>query len=105
MDDQRSASWLEERGPACRQGHAGSRHVDGTCPVGSHCEIREVSSVGAVGVLVTVLFAVGIEVGTCGSEGRRLALADGVDVEAVLARLETVHPHGNLHAAGNLVEC
>src|SRR6266404_7404704 len=60
MDDERGASWLEERGPACRQGHAGGRHVDRTRPVGSHREIGKVSGVGAFGVLVAMLLAVGI---------------------------------------------
>src|SRR6266478_8015245 len=72
MDDERGASWLEERGPACRQGHAGGRYVDRTRPVGSHREIRKVSGVGAFGVLVAMLLAVGIEVSARGGEGRRL---------------------------------
>src|SRR2546422_8904850 len=59
---------------------------------------------GTLGVLVTVLLVLGVEVAARRGERRRLALADRVDMEPVGAGFEAGRLQRDLDAAGGVAE-
>ncbi len=104
VDHERGAGLLKQRARLV----LGERDVlvdDGHLELAArrHDEVRHVAGVVAVGGVQTVLLLRRVEVRTGRGEGR-LALADGVDVEGVLARREPGHGQSDPHARAGFGE-
>ena len=85
MKDQRGSVGVEERGGSAPERHQLGDILQAPGPVRPHVHVRQVTGVWAFLTLQPMLLSLWVEVSGSGGEAGRLALAHGVDVEAVLA--------------------